>query len=59
MFRIVKQRREVKFPLVYAGMHDQQDSDNKTNKFPTGLNNKERHGPTAPPPRPRRHWLLH
>ena len=34
MFRIVKQRREVKFPLVYAGMHDQQDSDNKTNKFP-------------------------
>ena len=30
MFRIVKQRREVKFPLVYAGMLDHEDSDNIT-----------------------------
>jgi hypothetical protein len=31
MFRIVKQRREVKFPLVYAGMLDHEDSDNTIN----------------------------
>ena len=31
MFRIIKQRREVKFPLVSAGMLDQEDSDNITN----------------------------
>jgi hypothetical protein len=37
MFRIVKQRREIKFPLVYAGMLDHKDSDNITNfKFSDG-----------------------
>ena len=52
MFRIIKQRREVKFPLVYAGMLDHEDSDNITDisNFPTGLNNKGACPPAPPPP---------
>jgi hypothetical protein len=62
MFRIVKQRREVKFRLVYAGMLDHEDSDNITNKFPIFRRvSTIRRGmaPTASPPRSRRHWLYY
>jgi hypothetical protein len=51
MFRIVEQRREVKFPLVYAGMLDHEDSDNITNfQFSDGSQHRGVPCPPLPPP---------